>query len=241
MMNKLQHHVIAGKECIVYLPINYHIEEKSYPVVYMHGDDSTLSLLENADYLSDLNIIIISIIADNRLAQLTPWPAKSLHPKFPDFGGEGEGFLTWIETELKPEIDENYRTLPMPESTGITGYSLGGLFAVYSSFKTKCFGCVGSMSGSFWYPDFLPFVTGNKVQNKHTKFYLSSGDSEGKGHNDIKKASVLFTSEIHGLLESKVRSKIVLKWHEGGHHEKKAEKYRDTLIWFQDSLVQEEK
>lgn len=236
MKNQLEDIRIAGRQLFIYLPINYERDNQSYPVVYVNGDESTKFIIEEADYISGLNMIIVSIVSENRLSELTPWPAKALHPKFLDFGGKADEFIHDIENQLKPEIDKRYRTLKGPESTGITGYSLGGLFAIYSAYHTKIFGSIASMSGSFWYPDFLIYVKEHSMLNITARLYLSSGDSEGLGHNDIKKDSVLYTREIHHLLEEHTSSKVVLQWHTGGHHDNKEDRYRDMLLWFESKL-----
>lgn len=236
MKNSIREITIGGRELLIYLPKNYEVENRFYPVVYINGDDSTKSILENAEYLSKLEYIIVSIESENRLSELTPWPSKSLHPKFPDFGGTGDELIECIENELKPQIDMRYRTLKEPESTGLAGYSLGGLFAIYSAYRTEIFGSIASMSGSFWYPDFTTFASKEPMMNPNIQFYLSSGDREGEGHKDIKKDAVLFTKEIHGLLENITSNKIILNWHEGGHHNKKEEKYQGALLWFQEHL-----
>lgn len=228
---------IAGKECFVFLPNNYESEEKAYPVAYLHGDKSTYSLLKEADFLSDICFIIIGIISEKRLDELTPWASPSLHPKFPDFGGKGDEYIHFIETELKQEVDQTYRTLSLPESTGIIGYSLGGLISIYSAFHTTCFGCFASMSGSFWYPEFALYAAKQSIPNKEARFYVSSGDSEGVGHKDVKKDAVSYTKNIYDILVSKVTSSAVtISWDKGGHHDNTYERYQNALFWLNNNL-----
>lgn len=228
---------IAGRECFVFLPNNYENEEKSYPVVYLHGDKSVYSLLKDADFLSDLSFIIIGIISQKRLDELTPWPSTSLHPRFPDFGGEGDEYIKFIENKLKEEVDATYRTLTSPESTGITGYSLGGLISIYAAYHATSFGCFASMSGSFWYPEFVPYASKQSVRNREAQFYMSSGESEGVGHNDIKKDAVTNTKKIYEILVADVSSsRVTITWDEGGHHANTFNRYKNALLWFNNNL-----
>lgn len=228
---------IAGRECFVFLPDNYENEETSYPVVYLHGDKSTYALLKEADFISDLSYIIIGIMPKKRLDELTPWPSPSLNPKFPGFGGEGDAYIQFIETKLKPEVDLTYRTLASSQSTGITGYSLGGLISIYAAFHTTSFGCFASMSGSFWYPEFVPYVTKQSVRNREARFYMSSGDSEGVGHKDRKKDAVTYTKKVYERLVSEVTSsRVTINWDEGGHHANTHKRYKDALLWFNHNL-----
>lgn len=228
---------IAGRECFVFLPNNYEEEEKAYPVIYLHGDKSTYSLLKEADFLSEISFIIIGIISEKRLDELTPWRCPSLHPKFPDFGGKGEEYIQVIETKLKPEVDQTYRTLTAPESTGIIGYSLGGLISIYAAFHTTSFGLFASMSGSFWYPEFVPYAAKQSILNREARFYMSSGNSEGVGHKDIKKDAVTYTKQIYEILVSNVSSsKVTITWDEGGHHANTTKRYHDALLWLNNNL-----
>lgn len=228
---------IAGRECFVFLPNNYENEETSYPVVYLHGDKSTYAFLKEADFLPEISYIIIGIMSEKRLDELTPWPSPSLNPKFPGFGGEGDEYIRFIETKLKPEVDLTYRTLALPQSTGITGYSLGGLISIYAAFHTTSFGCFASMSGSFWYPEFVSYLTKQSVRNREARFYMSSGDSEGVGHKDRKKDAVTYTKKVYELLVSDVTSsRVTITWDEGGHHANTHKRYKDALLWFNHNL-----
>lgn len=228
---------IEGRQCYVFLPKDYNNDEKSYPVVYINGDKSIHALLKEADFLSEISYIIVIVISENRLNELTPWPSYSLHPKFPDFGGNGDEYINFIETRLKPKVDLNYRTLPLPESTGIAGYSLGGLITIYAFYNATCFGCFASMSGSFWYPEFVSYATNKSSSNHEAKIYISSGDSEGVGHKDIKKDAVAYTKEIYNKLASDLTTdKVTIYWDEGGHHDNTYQRYKNALLWLNNNL-----
>lgn len=232
LKHNLKLNTIAGRQCFVFLPNNYENEDKSYPVAYLHGDEATYSLLKEADFLSDISFIIIGIISENRLSELTPWPSHSLHPKFPDFGGEGNRYINFIENKLKPEVDMRYRTLTSSESTGIVGYSLGGLISLYAAYNTTSFGFVASMSGSFWYPEFVPYAKKHSICNRDAKIYMSSGDSEGVGHKDIKQEAVMLTKRIYDILVSDLTAlRITISWDEGGHHANTYNRYKNAILW----------
>lgn len=233
-------HEIGGRKCYVLLPKDYNTGNKLYPVVYLNGDKSTCSLLEGADFLSEISYIIVVILPENRLDDSTPWPSPSLHPKFPDFGGKGDEYIKFIEGELKDIVDSNYRTLTSPRSTGICGYSLGGLISIYATFQTDSFGCFASMSGSFWYPDFVQYTADKKICNPKAKIYISSGKTEGVGHKDIKKDAVSCTMKIYdNLSEDLTSDALTISWDEGGHHENAHQRYKNALLWLNRNLEYE--
>ena len=71
--------------------------------------------------------------------------------------------------------------------TGIAGYSLGGLFALYAAYHCDEFRRVASMSGSLWFPDFREYVLSHDFANRPDRIYLSLGDKEAKTRNPVLK------------------------------------------------------
>jgi predicted alpha/beta superfamily hydrolase len=67
-------------------------------------------------------------------------------------GGGASRYADFIVDELKPFIDETYRTLPEREHTGIMGSSLGGIASLYIAWThPDVFSRVGAMSTSYWW------------------------------------------------------------------------------------------
>jgi predicted alpha/beta superfamily hydrolase len=235
---KFDLNTIAERECFIFLPNNYNNEEKSYPVVYLHGDKETYNLLKESEFISNLRYIIVGIFANNRLEELTPWPSPALHPKFPNFGGKGEEYLQFIENRLKPTVDQTYRTLTGSESTGLIGFSLGGLITMYAGFRTNCFGNLASISGSFWYSEFVNYAATHTLQNSVENIYLSSGNKEGVGETDIKKEAISSTKRIYDVVIRELStSRVTLRWDDGDHHDHRLERYNNALLWLQDQFV----
>ncbi|HEX6882259.1 MAG TPA: alpha/beta hydrolase-fold protein, partial [Planctomycetota bacterium] len=91
--------------------------------------------------------------------------------------GMADQFLRFVTEELKPHVDATYRTLPDRAHTFVTGYSLGGVFALYSGWEfTDTFGAIGAQSGSFWIPDFPARV--QTERRADLRVYLDTGDTE---------------------------------------------------------------
>lgn len=229
---------LAGRECFVYTPYSIGADTNiTYPVVYLHGDKSSKDFLEKADYMDEIQCIIIGIMEEDKLSELTPWGAKSLHPKFPDFSGKADQYIQWIESELKEAVDSKYPTKALAEFTGLTGYSLGGLCSLYASYRSNIFGVIASMSGSFWYPDFVDYAKNDDFLNKDLRVFLSSGDSEGIGHKDIKKDAVEKTKEMYGIIQDKLgENRCILQFDEGGHHNNREERYKTAIQWINKEL-----
>ncbi|MFW5652600.1 MAG: alpha/beta hydrolase-fold protein [Planctomycetota bacterium] len=131
------------RRIVVYLPPGYREEpHQRYPVLYMHDghnlfDRSTAAFgVEwEADETAERLIaegeieplIIVGIYTNkNRLAELSDVVDAGRSD-----GGRGAEYAHFLVHELKPHIDEAFRTKPGREHTGVAGSSLGGLMSLY--------------------------------------------------------------------------------------------------------------
>ncbi|MGB7068208.1 MAG: alpha/beta hydrolase-fold protein [Pyrinomonadaceae bacterium] len=122
---------VLGEErtVLVKVPPSYGNGDQKYPVVFMldaHAPQNAMmaGLLEQQAWGRMIpEMILVGIQNTNRLRDLSPTKT--------DRAGSGGGakFLEFIEKEVVPVVEKNYRTHPYRI---IAGHSLGGLFAVYS-------------------------------------------------------------------------------------------------------------
>ncbi|MCV6613885.1 MAG: alpha/beta hydrolase-fold protein, partial [Cellvibrionaceae bacterium] len=88
----------------------------------------------------------------------------------PDFGknsdGEAEQFLRFLETELKPQLRQQYR---MADYEILMGQSIGGVFAIYSLFtQPESFNSYISVSPMLWWQE-------HKLEAEAAKFLKQLG------------------------------------------------------------------
>jgi predicted alpha/beta superfamily hydrolase len=175
------------RDIVVYLPPSYRNSDKRYPVLYMHdgqnlfddhasfsgewGIDETMELLA----LEGLEAIVVGIpnMGLHRLAEYSTFRDVQLG------GGDGEKYIQFIADTLKPMIDEDARTLPDPQHTGMMGSSMGGLITLSALCgKPDVFGFAGIMSPSIWFSNNAIL---DEVQHLHAapnKIYLDTGTQE---------------------------------------------------------------
>ncbi|MFH4964813.1 alpha/beta hydrolase-fold protein [Gaetbulibacter sp. M235] len=203
----------------VYLPPNYETSSKRFPVLYMHDGqnvfdnatsyagewevDETLNRLSK-DY--GLNLIVVAI--DNgveRLSEYSPWE-NSKYGK-----AEGDAYLDFIVSTLKPEIDKTYRTKNNAKNTAIMGSSMGGLISHYAGLKyPNVFGKIGVFSPSFWYASESFNYTEEHANQKHLKMYFLVGANEGGDEqmaNDMQ--AMVKLMKTNGFKKKNVYSKVV--------------------------------
>ena len=84
--------------------------------------------------------------------------------------------------ELKPFIDERYRTLGDPFNTGLGGSSLGGLATLYLGFTyPEVFGKLAVLSPSVWWDNKAILKIIQRSQPKpRLRIWLSMGTEESK-------------------------------------------------------------
>ena len=90
-----------------------------------------------------LNLLVVGNIDWNH--DMSPWYMPSIYSKEKSFSGGADEYMKLLIDEILPKAKELMEG--EPKFTGIAGYSLAGLFAVYAMYKTDVFDRVASMSG----------------------------------------------------------------------------------------------
>ena len=147
---------------VVYLPPDYDTAQRRYPVLYMlHGRGGSrdewlaYGLAEVADELIRTGAIEPMIIV---VPQGDTW-------YWTNNADDGPRWGDYVDYDLVPHVDANYRTLRSPQSRAIGGLSMGGWGALYHGFsRPDVFGVVGAHSPSLRLPgdpsiDFLGNAT----------------------------------------------------------------------------------
>jgi iron(III)-enterobactin esterase len=146
------------RSAAVYLPGNYRQDlNRRYKVLYAF-DGQELPLIAFEVYLNSLvaskqmePIIVVGITAldgDLRHEELGTGQILNVF----GWGTLADGFNKFLIYELMPTINKEYRTLTDAKNTGVMGWSLGGLAAVYLGWQYPTnFGIVGAFSPSLWW------------------------------------------------------------------------------------------
>ncbi|HVF90432.1 MAG TPA: alpha/beta hydrolase-fold protein [Blastocatellia bacterium] len=131
---------VLGEDRVILVrtPPGYQANGLRYPVLYMTDGDAhmahtsgTIEFLARNGRIPEL--IVVGITNTDRTRDLTPTNATLAGPngaaiQFPTSGG-ADKFLKFIETEVIPQIESQYRTQPYRI---FAGHSFGGLFAVHT-------------------------------------------------------------------------------------------------------------
>jgi predicted alpha/beta superfamily hydrolase len=120
------------RQIMVYLPDRYDQTTTKYPVLYLldgrthfQHASSTVQFLSRNGRIPQM--IVVAIVNVDRMRDFTPTNMEN-RPK----SGGAEKFIKFMQDDLFPYIEGNYRTLPYRL---LEGHSLGGMFSIHVLFK----------------------------------------------------------------------------------------------------------
>lgn len=137
------------------------------------------------------------------------------------FTGGADDYLSLLIQRIVPAAEKKINGSPVWR--GIAGYSLGGLFAVYSLYKTDLFSRAASVSGSLWFPGMKEFVFNNKLKAKPDFLYFSLGSKESKTKNQYLKTVEQATRDIEEFYRF-CGIKTVFELNTGNHFQNSAQR-----------------
>ena len=146
--------------------------------------------------------------------ELSPWPAPGVFRGGGDFGGEGPAFLDMLTGQIVPPVEAQLGFAPV--SRAVAGYSLAGLFALWSVFQTDVFDRVASVSGSLWFDGFMDYMRSSAPPNSLRQIYLSLGDREKNTRNQRMAAVEDCTRRAEELLRG-WNIPVMFEMNPGGH------------------------
>jgi len=174
-----------NRRYIVSLPDEYKDTMQAYPVLYLIDGEKIFVFAEAVGAKNSLrfapdfkDMIIVGIDTDqNRNRDLIPAIVKNRPGS-----GEAKKFTAFIEKELKPYINENYRT---DGYDVLYGGSNGGLFTIYALLKKPdMFDAYIASSPMIGHcPEFMHKELSGAKNISNKKLYVNYGK------NDLKKAS----------------------------------------------------
>jgi predicted alpha/beta superfamily hydrolase len=216
---------------LVRTPAGYDHGDQRYPVLYMTDGPAQLAhTASTIDFLARNGrmpeMIVVAINNTDRTRDLTPTTPKatgsSEYPAPPGKTGGADEFLTFIETELIPQVEKTYRTQPYRI---FAGHSLGGLLAVHAfAKKNDVFNAYIAVSPSLWWDqqvaigELADFLKDRKELDR--KLFITLGDEKGGMRPGFDKAKeVLAKQQLKDftwdtmLMEDEDHGTVVLRSH----------------------------
>ncbi len=169
---------------------NEMIDNKRLPMIILNTyEEDGEEIWKESLKLTDKNFILVTISNINWNQDLSPWYMDKLFKGEEDYSGKADNYLKLLVERIVPEVTKIVMEEFKKEISYycLAGYSLAGLFAIYSLYKTNVFQRVISASGSLWYPNFSSFIKDYELLNKPDKIYFSLGNKEKNTKNELMK------------------------------------------------------
>ena len=218
--------MICGKKCILYLN-----EDTEY-ILIQPVDKNDISVLDNEvkhiEENTDRNFSLVAFKIEDWNSELTPWEMPLLRGKG-NFGDGATRTLEFIKNELIPALSEYTNTENKEIKYILGGYSLAGLFSLWSGYQTDIFEGIAAVSPSVWYKKWIEYVETEKPLSE--KIYLSLGDTEEKTKHQILSKIGDNIRKQHEILENSGNVKTVLEWNEGNHFKNPDIRAAKGFLW----------
>lgn len=183
--------------------------------------DHDLPLIENEiaeiRRLTEIPFRLTAVKVESWNRDLSPWPAPAV------FGNEGfgDGAAALLREILALCADEGKRYF-------IGGYSMAGLFALWSAFQTEVFSGAAAASPSMWFPGLMEYLRGSACGCGAV--YLSLGSREEKTSNPVMRTVGDRIREGYELM--RVRGvRCTLEWNSGGHFKEPDLRTAKAFAW----------
>ncbi len=167
---------IEGKSVDIYQSTN-----KNRPVIYLNAvsaeGEAILGELKGME-CPDFSLVVISDLEWNQ--DMALWDTPPVFQNDTPFRGGADTYLDLLINEIIPKAEEQIQGISW---RGIAGYSLAGLFAVYTMYRTDLFSRIASMSGSLWFPGFKEYAISHEPKKYPEHLYFSLGNKECKTKN----------------------------------------------------------
>ena len=185
-----------------------------YLLLQMTGEHELQSMDHEVTVIaqSSWNFLFAAIPVENWNDALSPWEAPAVRGK-QGFGGNAADTLRFLTEQVMPTLKQQFE---LSETVKIIlgGYSLAGLFALWTSTQTDLFYGVAAASPSVWFPDWMEFEQQHPIQAQH--IYLSLGDKEERTKNAVMAVVGNNIRTLHSRLAER-STDCTLEWNSGGH------------------------
>ncbi|ADU24215.1 alpha/beta hydrolase [Ruminococcus albus] len=224
--------IIGNRPCTVYFD-----PAPKYLLIQPTGEHEREHLDKEVEYIKSLTntpSIFAAFEVDNWNKELSPWNAPPVFGKEP-FGSYAGETLAYLEDTLIPEIIKRY-SLKENIPVILGGYSLAGLFALWSAYTSDRFTAVAGVSPSVWFPRWLDFIAEHSPAAKN--IYLSLGRKEEKNRNQTMAAVGDNIRRQYEMLKA-MNLSATLEWNEGNHFTEPEIRTAKGFSWCINELTKE--
>ena len=162
---------------------------------------------------------------------MSPWEIPPVFKNTEPCTGGADDYLKLLIERIVPEAEKEIKGSVLWR--GIAGYSLAGLFALYSLYQTDIFSRAASMSGSLWYPGISEYISSHTMKRIPDCLYFSLGSKEAKTRNHYMKTVQENTEKIEEYYRGRGIS-TVFQLNPGNHYKDAEKRTAAGIHWLLD-------
>lgn len=174
----------------------------------------------------DFTLVAISGLAWDH--DMAPWDIPPISPNDTPCTGGANEYLKLLTGEILPKAEEMVQG--DISWKGIAGYSLAGLFSIYSLYQTELFSRAASMSGSLWFPGFTDYVFSHNMKKRPDHLYFSLGNKECRTRNPYLKTVQENTEKIENFY-AQTGIDTVFQLNPGNHYKNAVQRTAAGILW----------
>ena len=224
MKLRKENFVIDSKSCIGY------ITDTAKYLLVQPVDEHDIEVLDNEveeiEKNTEKQFLLIAFKIEDWNNELSPWEAPPAFGK-KSFGSGATETLEFIESRLIPIVKDKYN-LDNDIKFILGGYSLAGLFSLWSAYKSDIFSGIAAASPSVWFNGWEEFMNNNTPLSN--TIYLSLGDTEEKMKNKVMSAVGDNIRKQEELLKND-NINTILEWNKGGHFSNSDLRVAKAFVW----------
>lgn len=203
--------------------------EANAPIIYLNTfSDEGQKVYEASQAAGCPPFTLVAISDLDWNHNMVPWDSPPAFKNSEPCTGGADDYLRLPTEEIIPTAER--KIAGVPRWRGIAGYSLAGLFALYTIYQTDVFSRVGCMSGSLWFPGFKEYIFSHEPKRQPDCVYFSLGDKEAKTRNPVLKTVQENTEEIQTFYQNKGID-TVLQLNPGNHFAQGIERTIAGIQW----------
>ena len=210
----------------------YPCDEPDRPVIYLNTFEDeggqVLRILREED-CPPFTLVSVSNLDWNH--DMSPWEIPPVFKNAEPCTGGADDYLKLLIERIGPEAEKEIKGSVLWR--GIAGYSLAGLFALYSLYQADLFSRAASMSGSLWYPGITEYISSHTMKRTPDYLYFSLGSKEARTRNLYMKTVQENTEKIEEYYRGKGIS-TVFQLNPGNHYKDAEKRTAAGIHWLLD-------
>ena len=187
-------------------------------------------IVQETAALTDKPFSLIAFETEDWDGDFSPWKTEGLK-EGEVFEGNGPKTLDWVTESAVTCAKQQLNCSEIYAA----GYSLAGLFALWSIYNTDVLAGAVCCSGSLWFEGWMDYAAKTQPA-ENSKVYISLGGKEEKSPVQIISTIGTCTREMDKLLEANANiSAHKLEWNKGGHFADSAKRLAKGIAWILES------